>query len=252
MKMRAIYQLLVVSTIVLTFNSCKKDEPEVDQQPVQEIQIVINHSSGSSKFNLIDVFQNPAGNSFKTSTFKYILSNFELVKEDGSSISFNNIELINQESDSSQTFKLLNVPDGNYTAMRFAIGVDSLQNATLVNGGGDLDPSDGMVWTWNTGYIFLKHEGQYLDSAGVWKPYFYHLGTNRGFTEIELPLQSLVMEGKLKTMNLNFDLFKMYGERENLDYRIYWNQQSLGLGDVPWMNALKANLKLSFSVSSIE
>jgi hypothetical protein len=231
---------------------CKKDDETELPAAVQELQIVIDHSSTNTPFNFIDVFENPAGNSFKTSTLKYILSNFELIKEDGAAVSFGNIEVVNEESDSSKSFKLLNVPDGKYTAMRFAIGVDSLQNATLVNGGGDLDPSDGMVWTWSTGYIFLKHEGQYLDSAGVWKPFFYHLGTNRGYCEIEIPIDGFEMAGKLRTLNLNLDLFKMYGEREDIDYRIWWNEQSTGINAIPWMNALTANLKKSFTVRSIE
>ena len=250
--MRVIYQLLVVSTVVLTFNSCKKDEPEVDQQPVQEIQFIIDHSSGNSPINFSDVFQNPAGNSFKTSTLKYILSNFKLVKQDGSIEDFPNIEVINEESDSTKTFKLSNVENGNYTNLRFSIGVDSVQNATLVNGGGDLDPSDGMVWTWNTGYIFLKHEGQFLDSAGILQPFVYHLGTNSGYTEIEIPLQSFTMEGKLKTIRLNFDLLKAYGAVNTLNYTIWQNQQSITPSDKPWILAFKANLKQTFSIRSIE
>jgi hypothetical protein len=122
----------------------------------------------------------------------------------------------------------------------------------LVNGGGDLDPSDGMVWTWNTGYIFLKHEGQFLDSAGILQPFVYHLGTNSGYTEIEIPLQSFKMEGKLKTIRLNFDLIKMYGAVNTLNYAIWQNQQSVTTSDKPWILAIKANLKQSFSIRSIE
>jgi hypothetical protein len=60
------------------------------------------------------------------------------------------------------------------------------------------------------------------------------------------------MAGKLRTLNLNLDLFKMYGEREDIDYRIWWNEQSTGINAIPWMNALTANLKKSFTVRSIE
>lgn len=249
MNMRIISQATIIFLTILIINGCKKDEQEI---PQQEIEFVIDHSSGNTPINFFDVFQNPAGNSFKTSTLKYILSNFKLVKQDGTIELFPNIEVINEELDTTKTFKLKNVIDGNYTALRFSIGVDSVQNATLVNGGGDLDPSDGMVWTWNTGYIFLKHEGQFLDSAGIWQPFVYHLGTNSGYTEIEIPLQSFKMEGKLKTIRLNFDLIKAYGAVNTLDYTIWQNQQSVTTSDKPWILAIKANLKQSFSIRSIE
>jgi hypothetical protein len=60
------------------------------------------------------------------------------------------------------------------------------------------------------------------------------------------------MEGKLKTIRLNFDLIKMYGAVNTLNYAIWQNQQSVTPSDKPWILAIKANLKQSFSIRSIE
>jgi hypothetical protein len=50
-----------------------------------------------------------------------------------------------------------------FTSISFDIGVDSLTNTGPVKTG-DLDPMLGMFWTWNTGYIYARLEGE-SDSA---------------------------------------------------------------------------------------
>lgn len=76
---------------------------------------------------------------------------------------------------------VLNLPFSgmrNYDALTFDLGVDS---ATSVAGvfGGDLDPTNGMYWTWNSGYVNFKLEGTHPQSAQVKKAITYHLGGYR-------------------------------------------------------------------------
>lgn len=62
-------------------------------------------------------------------------------------------------NDPSSLKVTLNIPViGKYDQLRFMIGIDS---ATNVAGalGGDLDPTRGMYWTWQSGYINMKLEG---------------------------------------------------------------------------------------------
>jgi hypothetical protein len=60
-------------------------------------------------------------------------------------------------------------------AISFVLGVDSL---TSVSGalGGDLDPTKGMYWTWNTGYINLKLEGHCTARDTREEQFQFHLG----------------------------------------------------------------------------
>jgi hypothetical protein len=51
---------------------------------------------------------------------------------------------------------------------------------------------------------------------------------------------------------LNFDLIKAYGAVNTLNYTIWQNQQSITAADKPWILAIKANLKQSFAIRSIE
>lgn len=57
----------------------------------------------------------------------------------------------------------------------FTLGVDSGTQVVGVRGG-DLDPRLGMYWSWQTGYINIKMEGEKADSSGTQKHFEYHLG----------------------------------------------------------------------------
>ncbi len=70
----------------------------------------------------------------------------------------------------------LAVPAGRKPdARRFTLGIDS---ATNVSGalGGDLDPTKGMYWTWQSGYVNLKVEGRSPLVQSKDKRFQFHLG----------------------------------------------------------------------------
>ncbi len=60
-------------------------------------------------------------------------------------------------------------------ADHFLLGVDSLTNMAGVLGG-DLDPTKGMYWAWNSGYINLKVEGTCSSSPYPKHEFELHLG----------------------------------------------------------------------------
>lgn len=62
-----------------------------------------------------------------------------------------------------------------YDQVRFNIGVDSLTNVSGVSGG-DLDPTKGMYWAWQSGYINFKLEGYSPQCKTRHQKFQYHLG----------------------------------------------------------------------------
>jgi len=65
------------------------------------------------------------------------------------------------------------------TRLDCIFGVDSLTNSQGVKGG-DLDPIHGMYWTWNSGYIHVKIEGEASWSEARKQRFIYHLGGYQG------------------------------------------------------------------------
>jgi hypothetical protein len=130
---------------------------------------------GDQALVLGKTFQNPFGENITISRFKYYVSNIVLIDDnDQSFILSDGSFLIDEADESSKVIKLLS-PVKNIKAIGFLLGVDSSRNVSGVQTGA-LDPMNGMFWTWNTGYIYAKLEGQ-SDSSHAPAHYFaYHIG----------------------------------------------------------------------------
>ncbi len=98
--------------------------------------------------------------------------------------------------------------DLKFNKIKFNLGVDSLTN---VGGAmrGDLDPSNGMYWTWQSGYINFKLEGVTASCPARHHFFQFHLG---GFQSpfnslqiIELPITNL--DSKDIKINIAIDGF---------------------------------------------
>lgn len=122
---------------------------------------------------------------------KFYLSNFELELEDGTEYKeSNSVHLVDAETLSSIEFHLKNAPDIKIKKIRFDIGIDSLTSVSE-NFDGDLDPSLGMYWAWNTGYINMKLEGKSSSCTNVKKEFQFHIG---GYLPKQNALQKIELE----------------------------------------------------------
>lgn len=104
------------------------------------------------------VVQQKTNDTLTFTTFKFYISNIKLKNADGTWwIQPESYYLV--DASSSSTFTVKNVPTGNYVAMEYTMGVDSLRNVSGAQNG-DLSLTKGMYWDWNSGYIMLKAEGR--------------------------------------------------------------------------------------------
>lgn len=120
-----------------------------------------------------ELYSNSFGETFSVEQFKYYISAIRVTGEragglDGDSgsgveeVLLKEAHLVDEGDSSSLTLNLSTEFDRIRT-IRFVVGVDSLANTGGVQGG-DLDPMLGMFWTWNTGYVYARLEGE-SDSA---------------------------------------------------------------------------------------
>ena len=83
------------------------------------------------------------------------------------------------------------ISKGEFSTIRFSIGIDGLTNVSGALGG-DLDPTLGMYWAWQSGYINLKVEGQTKDCPARKNLFQFHLGGYQSpfnaLQEVELTL----------------------------------------------------------------
>lgn len=251
MKMK---QLFIYTTCAAFFLSgCKKDDTNASATtPPKDgnLNIVFDNMIGDNPVVMSQLsFLNAAGNTYSVSLLKYYVSNIELHKKEGSVVKPGNYELINAADPASCTFSAGMLTPGDYDSMVFYIGIDPTRNHTGVQDG-DLDVSKGMFWTWNTGYNFFKHEGQYKNTAGQTKALIFHYGTDEAYTKISIPI-NLTINGD-KTMHLKFDLNSCYTSPVNIDFNVDNSHQSDQAGDAEWIANMKANFADAFSFSKVD
>lgn len=196
-------------------------------------------------------YKNGLGTSFNVNTLKYYISNIALSKSDTvAAVLFDNYELIDQENEASKLVTLSAVPNDTYNTLRFAIGVDKERNHSGSQTG-DLDPVNGMFWTWKTGYIFLKHEGMYTDSTGASKMLSFHYASDAAYTEVVLPITAMVVKGVERHIYVTFDLNKVYKANPKIDFH-QDNFRHSERGDEAWVSTMRRNLPGGFSITAIE
>ena len=61
------------------------------------------------------------------------------------------------------------------------IGVDSARNTSGAQLGA-LDPANSMFWSWNSGYIFVRMEGNSPQSTQPYNKLQFHIGGFKGAT----------------------------------------------------------------------
>lgn len=83
--------------------------------------------------------------------------------------------LVDIDKPESQHIKFDTKKDLNFNAIRFHLGIDSLTNVSGALGGA-LDPTNGMYWTWQSGYINFKLEGKSDKCPARNHLFQFHLG----------------------------------------------------------------------------
>lgn len=186
--MKLNYSIILIAAFSALIYSCKKD-PKKEPEPTNQtgsIAIHFENMVGDSDLVLnTKSYTNQNGDTFTVSKFKYYISNIKLTKSDGSVFTEpESYHLIDQAVAGSMEFTIPNVPVGNYTAISLMLGVDSLRNVSGAQTGA-LDPANGMFWSWSTGYIMAKLEGNSPQSSAAGNDLTFHIGGFGGATKAQ-------------------------------------------------------------------
>lgn len=142
--------------------------------------------------------------SIQFETLKFYISNLRFNLNNGKTfIDKNSFHLIDMEDRNSLH---VSVPDSLNDSIRnisFNLGIDSTTNVSGALGG-DLDPTKGMYWTWQNGYINFKLEGKSTLCKTRNNEFQFHIGGYMNpfntFRKIELPIN------KVGSCTIVFDL----------------------------------------------
>ncbi|WP_400190974.1 MbnP family protein [Hymenobacter sp. B81] len=158
--------LLLASSALVSACHDEGSAPEPEPAPGR-FNLHFDHVAGGSPLVLnTGEYTTGQGETFRVSDLRYYVSNLHLTRADGSTwVEPNSYRLIAHGQATAQHATVQGVPAGEYTAISFLIGVDSLRNTAGAQTGA-LDPSHNMFWDWNQGYVFFRLVGSSPQAPG--------------------------------------------------------------------------------------
>jgi hypothetical protein len=146
-------------------------------------------------------------------TLKFYISNLVFVKEEIVVYQTEGFaHLIDLEMASSTQWQITLPKNLDYDEVKFILGIDSAINVSGALSG-DLDPTRGMYWTWQSGYINVKLEGAASMIKGKDKTFQYHLG---GYLKPYLAAKPVQIQmNQSEDLNFTMDLGHLFG---NIDF----------------------------------
>lgn len=217
----AAFALLVTVTI---FTGCKKDDDETPTpNTVQKLSFHLHTMVGTSPATYGTQFQDVSGRKFNLSDLRYYISNIILIKNDGNELPLTGKVILVNPTESE--YELGNVPVASYKGFKFMVGLDSATNHSDPTTYSANDPlsiqSPSIHWSWNSGYIFMKIEGQVDTTIASNGPldlsYFYHIGLDEFKRNVDFSADAFaVVSGSDYEIGLEFDLLKVLN---NVDMR---------------------------------
>lgn len=165
---------------IFAFQGCTSDDDNSgsDNPPAAKgnAELKLDHVWGPAEINfeINTELTHPATSEAITFTkLRYYVSNVVLQKSDGSDwVEEESYHIVDLESEQTN-LQLQGIPAGDYVGISFIIGVDSTRNVSGAQTGA-LDPAENMFWSWNSGYIFIKAEGN--SPASTDGSFTYHIG----------------------------------------------------------------------------
>jgi hypothetical protein len=257
MKNLKIWTILLSASFIL-LSSCKKDDDNgTNGQPSDKGTMILNFDHGWGPmhlpFSLNTALIHPASQEEITFTkLRYYVSNIILHKANGEEwIEAESYRIVTVPGENPKvSLEVKEVPVGEYSSITYMIGVDEARNTSGAQSGA-LSPSEGMFWSWTTGYIFIKAEG--MSPVAPFGQFMYHIGGFEG------------ANNAIRTTNLNFggnNLSIKEGRSARVNIKVnsarFWHG-GISLGDIsaihmPGPNAVTIadNFIGAFSFDSID
>lgn len=225
MKNRIITIALVVAA---TITSCKRDEEPLPEDPKGTLQVNFTASFNGQPMVLNNLYNSAYNYRIKPETVKFLVHHFRIKDEGGTYYEIKDALLINfANSGNNFTAKL---SPGNYSALRFGLGVDSVMNPADPNLLPVTHPfstnvANDMHWNWFTGYIFMKFEGR-ADTSGTGSGNFdrlflFHPGTSPLYGDVgDLNHNISIVKDQTTVVNVDLDVHKLLvGSNDTIDVK---------------------------------
>ncbi|MBK8482933.1 MAG: hypothetical protein IPO86_00690 [Saprospiraceae bacterium] len=180
-----------------------------DAQQISTIQISFTY--GSKVLSMDDSLNQSNDSSvLRITQLKFYISKIKFLNHGKVVMEENNsFHLVDASQINSLQILIDNKQNIPFDELKFNLGLDSTTNVSGALGG-DLDPTKGMYWTWQSGYINFKLEGKSNVCKTRNNEFAFHLG---GYQQPYYGLQTLSFPlNNTNRIHLNLDVLEIIKE----------------------------------------
>lgn len=146
-------------------------------------------------------------------TFKCYISSVQIHYSDNSLFTEkDSYHLLDLENPNTLHFPITKSNDKIISKVTFNIGIDSLTNTSGAMSG-DLDPTKGMYWAWQSGYVNMKIEGKSSscnpEGSGRKNEFQFHIG---GYMQPNYAMRSVEILTKNEKLNITIDVAEFFSK----------------------------------------
>jgi len=251
-------KLRLIALLALGFTILTCDNDDNNQQPV-DVTFAFTHNWDGTIIDAQNLTSttvtNQNGEIMEFTRLRYLISQFELVNENGTTYSFDGYKFTDLSNSQSYDFTPVNntIPPGNYT-LKFIWGFNQADNID-----GDYVELNSASWNWppmlGGGYHFLQFDGFYNVNTTP-SIFNFHNGTARvstnpnvfeqNFVNIELP--SMITITNNATIEVEMNIAEFFKNPHQ------WDLNVLDTPLMPNYNAQKMmqdNVETVFSIGTI-
>ncbi|MCI5081931.1 MAG: hypothetical protein MRY78_09570 [Saprospiraceae bacterium] len=223
--------LLSLTLISLTWYGCD-NEDDVPEEPQPGVaQLVFNASFQDQLLTMFeDTYDYEDGIDLRFQLFNFYLSDITLVSPEMGDVVVKDVDLVSfkdiynaEDAAKGIRIDLGEVPETNYTGVKFGIGVKESLNATQPSDyelGHPLSPAN--YWSWASGYVFFKIEGNAdLDGDGVFEnddKLTFHIGNNEYYRQSSFDKTFSVQPNDTTLINFEVDVYDMLVDESTGEY----------------------------------
>jgi hypothetical protein len=220
---------LLSALLVLGFVAACNDKDAPATEITGTVKLSFSNTvNGSPMVLTTQTYTNPTGENYTISKFKYYITNIEVSNGSAKAMEKDSYHLVDQSIASSQSFNI-SMGVNNYTTVSFLLGVDSTRNVSGAQTGA-LDPLNDMFWTWNSGYIMAKMEGNSPVSTQPLNKVEYHIGGFSGANNVLKKITLTMPAGK----TLNVRESKTSEIKITADFARWWqNPNTITIATLP-------------------
>lgn len=201
--------------------------------------------------------------SYKIDNLKYIVSNIRVKDSNGNTFIYSSDEsmfVVNEANGNNAgeiSINLQNIAAADYTEVTFGIGIDQERFNSGASGQGDFlatAEDEGMLWSWATGYKFIRLDGTFTSGSMVNQPLNIHMGSvgtsldNYREVTLTLPNSLRVRSGLTPEIHIKADISKIFDGINIVNFSDGYDQVHVDANETP---IISANMSAMFSVDHV-